>query len=1040
VSCGVALLGVVCISFSPFGRRLGRDYAFAGAILAAERGPRRVPVRLVSSRARTLAMLGSPSTETIGRTFSAALAEARSDQSPDAQHAAGISYLLTGSPRDAVHFLDRAATSTNDPVFWSDLGAAQYVLALSENDDESLLSSLGSSEHALMLDRSRREAAYNFALAVEKLGITPAAAELWKEYGSYDDSDSGDAHARRLKLNQYRSDNAIWLDAVSREITDEALAMMALKYPQQARLWTEGDLLSRWAAAADIADETRAGHFLGQARTIATVLATRHGESMLRQTIAVIDGASAANDTVRLRRLIDAHVHYARGRQLYRANEIAGARREFERSENLLAMARSPFAAVAGAFVASAFHDADHLDEARDRLATLLATEDREHSEHVALRAQLRYEIARTDAVRGYWTDALTEATEAAELYRSIGETGNEGMTTSLIAEAYDFIGLPAASMRYGTDAIRLLAHTGDLYKLRVTTANLCRAAMRRAQWHSGRALIRIERSLERLRPDDLLSSDTSLRAAVIAQQLGDAAYAEHAMADAASKALRLRDAATRTSRMAEILATSAALRRRRDPSAAVAQLDKAIAYQERTKRAVFLPHLYLELGRAELSLHRPEQALADFEKGISHLEKQRSHIGEPSLRYGFFDDSHELFTSAIGLRVDRKSSDDVKAAFAILERGRARTLLEQIAGTPNASPITTDLTSVQRALPAGTLLLEYAVLPGRLLIFVAAAGRSELRQVQVDDRTVSATSSALIAALMSRSPRSDVEAAASAMHDLVLGAVPEYTKYERLVFVPDPKFQQVPFAALVNRRSGRYLIEDHLIVTSPSAAVFLQGRAAAAENTRPAAERAAVFVGTLADPGLGLRPLPNARHEADVVASCYRHPSTHDEVTSSIATFVNEALESAIVHFTGHALIDTADPAQSALVMSREDGKPALLRCTRIGTLGLHKTRIVVLAACSTMRGRAGLADGTPSIARSFLAAGAASVVGSLWDIDDADTSTLMADFHKGIAAGLPAAMALRNAQVKAIKSAYEPSRHAGSWSAFEVMGTGGL
>jgi CHAT domain-containing protein len=91
-------------------------------------------------------------------------------------------------------------------------------------------------------------------------------------------------------------------------------------------------------------------------------------------------------------------------------------------------------------------------------------------------------------------------------------------------------------------------------------------------------------------------------------------------------------------------------------------------------------------------------------------------------------------------------------------------------------------------------------------------------------------------------------------------------------------------------------------------------------------------------------------------------------------------------------------------------------------------------------MRGRTGFADGTPSIARSFLAAGANAVVGTLWDIDDAETATLITDFHRNTATGLPAAAALRKAQIKAIHNAYAPVRHAGSWGAFEIMGAGGL
>jgi len=1035
---GAIVLVGVCIGFFPRAWRIRNDYALACAIAAAERTNGGLPVRIVvAPHGSALSILGAPSTETIGRALVAALDRARRDHSAEAQHAAGISSLLTNAPGDAVRYLQAAADAANNAAYWSDLGAAEYMLAQTDRNDEHLLASLGASEHAIVLDPGRPEPAYNFALTVEGLGLTPAAAELWTRFRKRPAVDvfSDDACGRLLDLQQRRSDNATWLDAVTREITNTTLAELARAYPQQARLWTEGECLSRWARAASASDRAGADHFLQQARIIGGALQRQHHESLLAETVAAIDSA-AAHDPTRLRSLIEAHIHYARARLLYRSSDVAAARSEFQAAEQLFETAHSPFAGIAGAFVASTFHDADDLQGARQHLVSLLAKED-EHPGHVALRAQLRYEIARTDAVRGYWGDAVTEASEAAALYHAIGEIGNEGMTASLIAEAYDFIGQPAVSMRYGVAAVRLLAKTGDLYKLRVTTANLCRAAMRRDQWYASQALLRVERALEPLSPDDVLSSDTSLRAAVIAQQLGHPIAAQREMDNAKARASQLRDATLRTSRLAEILAASAVLTRKRKPADAIAQLNNAIAYQQQTNREAFLPHLHLERGLAELALHDEQRALADFEQGISLLERQRSHINEASLRYGIFDDSHELFANAIALHVKRNTSADLAAAFAIVERGRARAVVEQIAGTPHPPETGTDIRSLQHALPPRTLLLEYQVLPDRILIFLIDGLRFDLRQVHVDSTTLSVRCGAFMTALTSRATKADLESAAAGVHDLLLKAVPEYRRYERLLFVPDPKFQQVPFAALRDSQNGNYVIEDHIVIMSPSAGVFQEGREQVASNRM---DHTAIFLGATGDAALSLRPLPDAQREAARIAACYPRSSQHNADTSSVATFMQEAPQSDVVHFTGHALIDAVDPAQSALVMARENGRPSLLHCIQIGTVNLRRTRIVVLAACSTMRGRAGMADGTPSIARSFLAAGAASVIGTLWDIDDAETSALITDVHHNIAAGFPAAIALRNAQIKAIRSSYPPAQHAGSWAAFEVMGAGGM
>src|SRR6266852_3275468 len=43
----------------------------------------------------------------------------------------------------------------------------------------------------------------------------------------------------------------------------------------------------------------------------------------------------------------------------------------------------------------------------------------------------------------------------------------------------------------------------------------------------------------------------------------------------------------------------------------------------------------------------------------------------------------------------------------------------------------------------------------------------------------------------------------------------------DTLVLVPDAALHTVPFAALKNRQTGRYLIEDHAVSVAPSATMF---------------------------------------------------------------------------------------------------------------------------------------------------------------------------------------------------------------------------
>lgn len=103
---------------------------------------------------------------------------------------------------------------------------------------------------------------------------------------------------------------------------------------------------------------------------------------------------------------------------------------------------------------------------------------------------------------------------------------------------------------------------------------------------------------------------------------------------------------------------------------------------------------------------------------------------------------------------------------------------------------------------------------------------------------------------------------------------------------------------------------------------------------------------------------------------------------------------------------------------------------------MNLSHTELVVLAACSTLKGETKGAEGMPSLARSFLDAGAANVVGTLWDIDDSKSAPLFTRLHRRVAAGAAVADALAEAQLDLIHATDRQLRHPSTWAGIEVVG----
>lgn len=90
-----------------------------------------------------------------------------------------------------------------------------------------------------------------------------------------------------------------------------------------------------------------------------------------------------------------------------------------------------------------------------------------------------------------------------------------------------------------------------------------------------------------------------------------------------------------------------------------------------------------------------------------------------------------------------------------------------------------------------------------------------------------------------------------------------------------------------------------------------------------------------------------------------------------------------------------------------------------------------MILSACDTGRGRI-TGDGVVGLARAFLAAGADTVIVSLWQVPDEPTAALMVAFYEQLAQTANKAIALQNAMQLTQNQFPDPR----NWSAFVLVG----
>lgn len=234
-----------------------------------------------------------------------------------------------------------------------------------------------------------------------------------------------------------------------------------------------------------------------------------------------------------------------------------------------------------------------------------------------------------------------------------------------------------------------------------------------------------------------------------------------------------------------------------------------------------------------------------------------------------------------------------------------------------------------------------------------------------------------------------------------------------RLVLVATRSLALMPWhAAYAPEGTGRrYALADLVISYAVSARMMCQ---IAARPTGPA--RSALIVG---DP---TGDLPAAGAEARAIhhrfypdATYLGHSPTGTPAGAGtpdeVSTWIDQATGPSLLHFACHGHVEPGRPGDSHLALAggRLTARD-LLEASRLSTLQVER---VFLAACTTSHGGATY-DEAFSLATAFLAAGAGTVIGSLWRVPDTATSLLMYVVHHNLTVNaLPPADALRGAQL---------------------------
>lgn len=344
---------------------------------------------------------------------------------------------------------------------------------------------------------------------------------------------------------------------------------------------------------------------------------------------------------------------------------------------------------------------------------------------------------------------------------------------------------------------------------------------------------------------------------------------------------------------------------------------------------------------------------------------------------------------------------------------------------------------SIEERLPDDAVLLAYHLIGDEVAAFLYAGGRvrvarrlstvDEVRRlsrrlaVQWDRFRMGREFASRNMAVLERSARQLLNTLYAALieplepmleEDEELAADGE-VRVRRLAIVPHGLLHQIPFHALFD--GERYLIERFEVSYAPSATVY------ALCQKRESRDSGNALVVGVEDPSI-----PAATAEAHAVAEHLPGAGVRVGDRATMAALREEAPDRATLHLACHGLFRSDNPMFSSLKL--RDGW-----LTAADAMGLDLTgALVVLSACESGRNEVIGGDEVIGLTRGFLGAGAATLVVSLWLVQDETTAEFMGNWYERLRAGGGRAAALRAAQLE-IKQRYP---HPYYWAPFVLVG----
>jgi CHAT domain-containing protein len=923
----------------------------------------------------------------------------------------------------------------------TDLSALYLLRFEAEQDPLDLLRAVQAADRGLARAPALPSLLFNRAQALSALGTRALAVRAWQDILDQESSpgwrQEAATHLRELRKP---SDEERWTRSLlileSPAATTGQVITLTESLPANARSYAEEILLPQWASAFSRGDALRAGTLLQRATAIGETLERTHGEALLVDALAALHETLDHGTPAQREALLRGLQAFGVGAAHYQKQNLTSARKPLSQAARDLGSIGCPLSFWARFYLAIG----EYYENATRGLAlfdALLAEIPQDR--YLALTGRVEWLAGTADKVQGRIQSSVRRYERAQAALRRSGGDAASAFVAVLLAESYSLLGEHSLAWQQRLLAFRQVPFSegprrniamwgeakeallrnghfdlaGPLVDEAVAEADRWGLPLGRVSAYTNRAAWRLDFGTRQQALEDLREARQSL------SQMEESGLKEQ---------------------LAVITAiTEGLFYEKTDPARSASLFEAALEGQDATENRFEAITYTTEKAAAQLTAGDLSAGAASLEEAISLFEDIRTTVEDPVSRMQAFRQAQPAFDRLIDLRMTRLTPDPDEA-FLLAERSRARVLLELRTGNGSRAargPDFVRLSDLATALPREATLVSYAVLEDRVLAWIIEGGRSRLVTLDIPRKDLARAIERFRLEMKREAAEADLQKVAAPLYDSLIRPLALAPGNEGpLIIAPDRWLARLPFSALFDRATGRYLIEQRIVTIVPSATLLVQG--ARARRTVEANAPSALTVGVSRSgsfSGRLLRSLPHAEKEAQAIAKIYQRSQELLGADATKGNFLRLSVSSDVVHFAGHAVVDLESPRRSVLLFAGASGALEPLSLGELFDAGVGGASLVVLSACRAQDSLVDDREGLLGIAGAFFAAGVPEVVASPWDVDDRSSLPVMVAFHREYLKHRSAGIAFRQAVLELRRSGAPEDRSPAAWGGFTVI-----